>query len=152
MCLVSTHTPFEKDVLMRASCTHCCLPSLPQELRQLLHEQSSASCAALDAERSAAALQAEESAAAAAESAQAAAAAALHAAEVRSALLEGQLDAVEQERDALQQQVRQIDRRWETGRGGHRTGWGGLNKQADSSTKSAVGSCMYTKSVALGCL
>jgi len=82
----------------------CCL----QELRALLHQQSTASSAALDAERAAAAQQADESAAAAAESAQEAAAAALHAAEVRAALLEGQLEAAEQERDALQQQVRRV--------------------------------------------
>lgn len=74
-----------------------------QELRQL---QSSASSAALDAQREAAAQQADQSAAAAAESAQAAAAAALHAAEVRAALLEGQVEVVEQERDALLKQVR----------------------------------------------
>lgn len=76
-----------------------------QELRQLLHQQSSASSAALDAERSAAAQQADECAAVAAASAQAASAAALHAAEVRSALLEGQLDSMERERDALARQV-----------------------------------------------
>lgn len=80
-----------------------CVPV--QDLRQLLQQQSSESSAALDAERSAAVLRAHESAAAAAESAQAAAAAALHAAEVRTALLEGQLEVTEQERDALQQQV-----------------------------------------------
>jgi hypothetical protein len=40
------------------------------------------------------------------DAAQAAAASALHAAEVRVALLEGQLQVVEQERDLLQQQVR----------------------------------------------
>jgi hypothetical protein len=76
-----------------------------QELRQLLRQQSSASSAALDAGRAAAAQQANESAAAAAESAQEAAAAALHAAEVRAALLEGQLEVAEQERDALLKQV-----------------------------------------------
>lgn len=76
-----------------------------QDLRQLLQQQSSETSAALDAERAAAAQRVDESAAAAAASAQAAAAAALHAAEVRAALLEGQLEATEQERDALQQQV-----------------------------------------------
>lgn len=80
---------------------HLCL----QELRQLLHQHSSASSAALDAERTAAAQQADECAAVAAASAQAASAAALHAAEVRGALLEGQLDSVERERDALARQV-----------------------------------------------
>jgi hypothetical protein len=76
-----------------------------QELRQLLHQQSSASSAALDAERTAAAQQADECAVVAAASAQAASAAALHAAEVRGALLEGQLDSVERERDVLARQV-----------------------------------------------
>lgn len=87
-----------------------------QELRQLLHQQSSASSAALDAERAAAAQQADESAAAAAESAQEA----LHAAEVRAALLEGQLEVAEQERDALQQQVS--------------LGWGGWMGRMNGST------------------
>lgn len=77
----------------------------------MLQQQSTASSAALDAERAAAAQLADESAAAAAQSAQAAAVAALHAAEVRAALLEGQLDVAEQERDALQQQVR-VRQRW----------------------------------------
>lgn len=96
----------------------CVLHPPVQELRQLLQQQSSASSAALDAERAAAAQQADESAAAAAESAQEAAAAALHAAEVRAALLEGQLEVTEQERDALLKQVGWCPSIWGSWRGG----------------------------------
>jgi hypothetical protein len=77
-----------------------------QELRQLLNQQAAESSAAISAERFEAARKAEGSAAAAVDAAQTAAASALHAAEVRVALLEGQLEVVEQERDLLQQQVR----------------------------------------------
>lgn len=70
-----------------------------------MHDQSTASSAALDAERLAAAHRADSSAAAAAQSAQASFASALHAAEVRCALLEGQVQMAEQERDKLQEQV-----------------------------------------------
>lgn len=76
-----------------------------QEVRQLLQEQSSESSAAMDALRAATEAQAHEAAATSAETAQSAAAAALHAAEVRTALLEGQLDASEAERSELQAQV-----------------------------------------------
>jgi hypothetical protein len=85
------------------------LNATPQELRQLLDKQAAESSAALSAERLEAAHKAEGSAAAAVDAAQAAAASALHAAEVRVALLEGQLEVVEQERDLLQQQVRCCD-------------------------------------------
>jgi hypothetical protein len=78
----------------------------PQELRQLLDKQIAESSAAISAERLEAARKAEGSAAAAVDAAQTAAASALHAAEVRVALLEGQLEVLEQERDLLQQQVR----------------------------------------------
>lgn len=82
----------------------CCCVYL-QELRRQLDKQAAESSSALTAERLEAARKAEGSAAAAAEAAQAAAASALHAAEVRVALLEGQLEVLEQERDLLQQQV-----------------------------------------------
>jgi hypothetical protein len=84
----------------------CLLLKNSQELRQLLDKQAAESSAAISAERLEAARKAEGSAAAAVDAAQAAAASALHAAEVRVALLEGQLEVVEQERDLLQQQVR----------------------------------------------
>lgn len=80
---------------------HCFL----QELRQLLEKQSAASSAALSNERLEAARRAEDSAAAAVVAAQEAAVSALHAAEVKVALLEGQLDVMEQERDMLLEQV-----------------------------------------------
>lgn len=78
---------------------------LLQELRQLLETQSAASSAALSQERVEAARRAGDSAAAAVEAAQQAAASALHSAEVKVALLEGQLEVMEQERDMLQEQV-----------------------------------------------
>lgn len=55
--------------------------------------------------RDAAAQHLDQAAASVADEVQAAAASALHAAEVRAALLEGQLEVTEQERDELHQQV-----------------------------------------------
>lgn len=83
------------------------LVAVTQELRTLLDHRGAEAASALAAEREQAASNADEAAAAATSAAHAAASDALHASEVRSALLEGQLEALEAERDALQKQVRE---------------------------------------------